>query len=392
MINPSLTCILVSCGDKERKLIMNSTQLIQNFMQATDRSRPMHGGNRQWAASLAGITPEQILDFSASINPLGPPKSAIAAIQSHLADLNHYPDPEYTLLREALGKFHQLSSEWILAGNGVAELLTWVGRDLSQLASTVLFTPAFTDYDRALKTFDCQVEKYLFLFRNQDVSFNADLPEITNSHTKGILINNPHNPTGYLFARESILPYLERFALVVIDEAFMDFLTPEQQQSLIDLVPSHPNLVILRSLTKFYSLPALRLGYAIAHPDRLQRWQAWRDPWCVNSLAVAAGITVLEDREFQQQTWAWLERAKSQLFTGLSAISGLTPLPNAANYLLVQTEIAGSLLQKELLQKDKILIRDCLSFPELGDRYFRVAVRLEHENQKLINALSPLSY
>ena len=357
-------------------------------MQATDRSRPIHGGNRQWASSIAGAAPETILDFSASINPLGPPKSAIAAIQSQLVDLNHYPDPEYTLLREALGKFHKLSPEWILAGNGVAELLTWVGRDLSQLSATVLFTPAFTDYNRALKTFDCRVEKYPFLFDNQDVSFNADLPEITNSHTKGILINNPHNPTGYLFARDSILPYLERFALVVIDEAFMDFLTPEQQQSLIDLVPSHPNLVILRSLTKFYSLPALRLGYAIAHPERLQRWQAWRDPWCVNSLAVAAGIAVLEDVGFQQQTWDWLKQAKSQLFTGLSQISGLNPFPNAANYLLVQTEVAGSLLQKELLQRYKILIRDCLSFPELGDRYFRVAVRLEHENQKLIKALS----
>lgn len=372
-------------------------------MQITDRARPTHGGNRQWAASLAGIVPEQILDFSASINPLGPPQSAIAAIQSHLAELNHYPDPEYILLRQALGKFHQLSPEWILAGNGVAELLTWVGRDLSHLSATVLFTPAFTDYYRALKTFDCQVEKYPILFSNQDLSLHLEtrnetrnemrneMPKIINSHTKGILINNPHNPTGYLFSRDSLLPYLEQFALVVIDEAFMDFLSPEQQQSLIDLVPSHPNLVILRSLTKFYSLPGLRLGYAISHPDRLQRWQAWRDPWCVNALAVAAGIAVLEDREFQQQTWTWLAEARSQLFTDLSQITGLNPLPNEANYLLVKTEVAGSFLQKELLQNDKILIRDCLSFPELGDRYFRVAVRLEHENQKLINALSKLS-
>lgn len=356
-------------------------------MQVTDRLRPIHGGNRQWAGSLAGIAPESILDFSASINPLGPPKSAIAAIHAHLVELNHYPDPEYTLLRQALGNFHQLSPDWILAGNGVAELLTWVGRDLSQLSATVLFTPAFTDYYRALKTFDCQIETYPLLSKNESFSVNAELPKITNSHTKGILINNPHNPTGYLFSRDSILPYLEKFALVVIDEAFMDFLTPEQQQSLIDLVPSHPNLVILRSLTKFYSLPALRLGYAIAHPERLQRWQAWRDPWCVNSLAAAAGIAVIEDVEFQQQTWTWLERAKSELFTGLSQISGLNPLPNAANYLLVQTEIAGSLLQKQLLQSDHILIRDCLSFPELGDRYFRVAVRLENENQRLIEAL-----
>ncbi|WP_055075689.1 threonine-phosphate decarboxylase CobD [Pseudanabaena sp. 'Roaring Creek'] len=359
-------------------------------MQSSERLHPIHGGNRQWAAEMANISPAQILDFSASINPLGVPKSAIAAIQSQFTDLSHYPDPEYTLLRHSLGEFHQLSSEWILAGNGVAELLTWVGRDLSQLVATVLFTPAFTDYYRALKTFDCQVEKYPFLISNQAVSFKTDLPEISNSHTKGILINNPHNPTGYLFSRDSILPYLERFALVVIDEAFMDFLAPEQQQSLIDLVPSHPNLVILRSLTKFYSLPALRLGYAIAHPDRLRRWQAWRDPWCVNSFAAAAGIAVLSDREFQQQTWTWLKSAKSQLFKGLSQILGLIPLPNAANYLLVQTEIAGSFLQKELLQRDKILIRDCLSFPELGDRYFRVAVRLENENQKLIDSLSDL--
>ena len=360
-------------------------------MQSTDRSRPIHGGNRQWASNIANALPECILDFSASINPLGPPQSAIAAIKSHLIELNHYPDPEYTLLRQALGKFHQLSADSILAGNGVAELLTWVGRDLSQLSSTVLFTPSFTDYYRALKAFDCEVETYPLLSKDEPFCLNSKLPEIVDSQSKGILINNPHNPTGYLFSRDSLLPYLEQFAMVVIDEAFMDFLLPEQQQSLIDLVPLHPNLVILRSLTKFYSLPGLRLGYAIANPERLQRWQAWRDPWCVNSLAAAAGIAVLEDVEFQQQTWAWLAHAKSQLFTGLSEISGLNPLPNAANYLLVKTEIAGSLLQKELLQKDKILIRDCLSFPELGDLYFRVAVRLEHENQKLINALSKLS-
>jgi L-threonine-O-3-phosphate decarboxylase len=355
-----------------------------NDPQFSNQLRPTHGGNRQWAASLAGIQPEGILDFSASINPLGIPKSAIAAIQNHLCDIRHYPDPEYTLIRQALAKHHQIPSESILMGNGVAELLTWVGRDFSELSAMVLFTPTFTDYDRALKAFDCQIEKYPLLSGS---SLNPKLPEITNSHTKGILINNPHNPTGHLFSRESLLPYLEKFALVVIDEAFMDFLIPEQQQSLIDLVPSFPNLVILRSLTKFYSIPGLRLGYAIAHPQRLKRWQAWRDPWSVNSLAVAVGIAILDDQEWQQKTWDWLDIAKPYLFAGLSQLSGLNPLPNAANYLLVETEIAGSVLQKELLQRDQILIRDCLSFPELGDRYFRVAVRLESENQRLIAAL-----
>jgi len=354
-----------------------------------DEGRPIHGGNRQWAANIAGTAPENILDFSASINPLGIPKSAIAAIQSHLIDLSHYPDPRYTLFREAIGEFHDIDPEYVLAGNGVSELLTWVARDLSQLSATVIFTPSFTDYDRALAAFNCQVERFSLLSDN-NFAVSPQLPQLTNTDHKGILINNPHNPTGYLFDCNSLLPYLDQFALVVIDEAFMDFLTVDQQQSLIDLVPLHSNLVILRSLTKFYSLPGLRIGYAIAHPQRLERWQTWRDPWCVNSLAAAVGIAIVQDRDFQQQTWNWLESAKSELFDGLSQFADLNPYPNAANYLLVKTEVDGSYLQSQLLQKHKILIRDCLSFTELGDRYFRVAVKLKSENQRLLEALSTL--
>jgi histidinol-phosphate/aromatic aminotransferase/cobyric acid decarboxylase-like protein len=202
------------------------------------------------------------------------------------------------------------------------------------------------------------------------------------------LLNNPHNPTGKLFTVDMILPVLDQFALVVLDEAFMDFLVPEQQQSLIDRVQDHPNLVILRSLTKFYSLAGLRLGYAIAHPDRLRRWQQWRDPWSVNVLAAAAGIAGLQDLPFQQRTWEWLQPARSQLSEGLSTLPGLQPLPSVANYILVQSERSTVWLQRELLQQSRVLIRDCVSFPELGDRFFRVAVRTVAENQRLLTGLS----
>jgi L-threonine-O-3-phosphate decarboxylase len=368
--------------------------------------QPTHGGNLRWAAAIAGISEADILDFSASINPLGTPPSAIAAIQSHLGDLQHYPDPQYIALRQAIAKFHQISPDLILTGNGVSELLTWVGRDLGKLAATVLFTPAFADYYRALKAFDAKVEPYPLIgnliensSKNKNLKQNSketldfliqQTQQVQNSNQKGILINNPHNPTGYLFSKDALLPYLDQFALVVIDEAFMDFLPPSQQQSLIDLVPFYPNLVILRSLTKFYSLPGLRLGYAIAHPDRLKQWQQWRDPWSVNSLAVAAGIAILEDRKFQQQTWDWLSLARPQLWDGLNELKGLDPLMGAANYLLVRTDYSGLELQQKLLRSDRILIRDCLSFAELGDHYFRVAVRLESENSKLINGLSQI--
>jgi histidinol-phosphate/aromatic aminotransferase/cobyric acid decarboxylase-like protein len=285
-----------------------------------------------------------------------------------------------------------------LPGNGAAELLTWACRDLAELAQTVLPVPAFGDYSRALVAFGATVARLSLLSdAAESVIIQPDLSDlqaVCSPHTSqpasqhwGLLFNNPHNPTGQLWSREAIAPYLETFGLVVVDEAFMDFLPPHQQQSLIDQVGKYSNLVILRSLTKFYSIPGLRLGYAIAHPDRLQRWQQWRDPWSVNALAAAITPVLLADTDFQQKTWAWLPEARSRLFAGFKDLPGLVPLPGAANFLLVQSRHSVTDLQRTLLQQHQILIRDCLSFPELGDRFFRVAVRTHADNQRLIHAL-----
>jgi L-threonine-O-3-phosphate decarboxylase len=358
-------------------------------------NRPVHGGNLAWAAAIANCPASCIVDFSASINPLGPPQSAIAAIQRGFQLLNAYPDPNYRELSSALAQWHQIAPEYLLPGNGSAELLTWACRELAELESTYLITPAFSDYRRGLKAFgakvlDCPLD---FLAegrrqfdggRRQELTATLDIQSPKNC---GLLLNNPHNPTGKLWKKEEILPLLDRFALVVIDEAFMDFLPRSQQQSLIPYVAEFKNLVILRSLTKFYSLPGLRLGYAIAHPDRLKLWQQWRDPWTVNILAAVAAEAIISDREFQEKTLNWLPIAREELFSGLSAIEGLQPLPSAANFLLVKTEKSSIKLQEKLLKNHRILIRDCISFPELGDRYFRVAVRSRSDNKSLIEAL-----
>lgn len=347
-------------------------------MSSAMNQRPTHGGNLAWAASIAGCSPQEILDFSASINPLGPPQSAIDTMATRLSDLKTYPNPDYPELKQAIAAFHQIPAEWVLPGNGAAELLTWAALEFSQRSETVLPTPAFADYRRALQTFGVRV---------REVSVWDIDTWTTDLSNTGILINNPHNPTGKLFETSQLLPLLDRFALVLVDEAFMDFLPPAQQSSLIGLVEQFSNLVILRSLTKFYSLPGLRLGYVISQPDRVRRWQKWRDPWAVNALAVAAGIAVLADVEFQDKTLNWLERAKRRFFQDLLEIDRLSPDWGAANFLLVKTEAEVDRLQKQLLQKHRILIRDCLSFPALGNRYFRVAVRRELENQKLIDGI-----
>ena len=373
-------------------------------------NRPLHGGNLNWAATIAGCPVSTLTDFSASINPLGTPQSAIAAIIDNVSKLRAYPDPEYPVLRSHLAKHHQIEPEFILPGNGSAELLTWAGRELAQQNFTYLITPAFSDYQRALNTFNakiisCPLDLPISPSPHYARRYPPHLPISPSPHLpispspylpipqspspqSGLLLNNPHNPTGKLWTKQEILPYLERFSLVVVDEAFMDFLTPSESQSLIPVVKEYPNLVILRSLTKFYSMPGLRIGYAIAHPERLQKWQKWRDPWSVNALAAAATIAAIQDTEFQQQTWNWLKPARSRLYNQLEAIPGLHPLEGAANYLLVKTDVSATKLQEKLLKNHQIVIRDCISFPELGDRYFRIAVRLPKENDRLVRAIN----
>ncbi|MEB3249963.1 MAG: threonine-phosphate decarboxylase CobD [Merismopediaceae bacterium] len=347
---------------------------------------PRHGGNLVWAATLSGCPVSSILDFSASINPLGPPPSVLTAIQSALTSLVHYPDPSYQQLRSQLGEYHHLEGAWVLPGNGSAELLTLGGRLLAELDQTWLVTPAFGDYGRSLKAFGAKI---------QGIPWDVDQPFPLSAlgsrsvpPATGLILNNPHNPTGYLLKRAEILPLLEHFRWVILDEAFMDFLPPAYQESLIADLPHYSNLIILRSLTKFYSVPGLRIGYALGHPHLLQELAAWRDPWPVNVLAEQAAITALQDHGFQQQTWDWLTTTQPQFYQALQALPGFTPYPSAVNFFLVKLAGSATALQRFLLQEHQILIRDCLSFPELGDRFFRIAVRTPIENQRLLTGLA----
>lgn len=353
--------------------------------------QPSHGGNIEWAASIAGCNPEEILDFSASINPLGMPESVVQTLRSPavFAQIHHYPDPNYKRLRQAIAAHHQISPDCVLPGNGVAELLTWVCKDLAGLASVTLPVPAFNDYFRALKAAGANLQKVPMGFaQNQDCVNDFSLLLNPGRESVGILLNNPHNPTGKLYQRDRLVQLLDRYDLVVIDEAFMDFLPTEASQSLVDLVESYPNLVILRSLTKFYALPGLRIGYAIAHPDRLKTWQMWRDPWSVNCLAMEAAIAALGDKEFQCKTWQWLPNARASLHQNLGKIPGMKPIMGAANFLLVKSEAQSVIqLRDYLLAEHRILIRDCHSFPELGDRYFRLCVKILAEQEKLLQGI-----
>ncbi|MBF2098750.1 MAG: threonine-phosphate decarboxylase [Gloeomargaritaceae cyanobacterium C42_A2020_066] len=345
--------------------------------------RPAHGGNLRWAAAQAGCSPDAILDFSANINPLGPPTWLAEALLAALPTLRHYPDPEYRELRQALGDVHHVPPTWIWPGNGAAELLTWIARDLATLKSVTVVTPAFGDYRRALQAAGAHLRPWPLPWP----SLADPLAELPAGRQSGLLITNPHSPTGCLFCRQSLTQLLEHWALVVVDEAFMDFLPPTQDQSLIPWVRDYPNLIVLRSLTKFYSLPGLRLGYAVGHPERWQRYQDWRDPWPVNALAAGLVPRLLADQAFQQQTWDWLTTARADLLAALAVRPDWHPHPSVTNFLLVKTGRPAPDLQRQLLVQARILVRDTLSYPELGDHYLRLAVRTSPDHEHLRCAL-----
>lgn len=341
---------------------------------------PRHGGDRLWAAGLAGCDPEAVLDFSANINPWGTPAWVKDFLRQNLHLITDYPDPNYRVLRQAIGNFHHLEPEWVWPGNGAAHLLTWLGRDLAHQGRVTLVTPAFGDHWRALQAFGAEIEAWRLPWECPPV----ELP----GAGQGLLLSNPHNPTGYLFPQEQLHRLLNTWQLVVIDESFMDFLPPTREQSLIPYLGQYPNnLVILRSLTKFYGLAGLRLGYVLAHPDKIRQYRQWDAPWSVNALAAALGGKLLQDREFPQRTWEGLAGHYEQLYQGLALIPGLQPYPSAANFILVKTALPAPELQRRLLVNHRILIRDTLSYPELGAGYFRVAVRQSQENQRLLSAL-----
>ena len=356
---------------------------------------PQHGGNVHQLARRLNCHPRQILDFSASLVPFGPPPSLRRALRQALNDhVAPYPDPSHQALREAIAQSHGLDPDWVLPGNGAVELLTWAARDAQSLIN-FLPTPGFADYQRALATWGVMGRSLpLRLHWGDGPQCWADAlaePRMLQSlhpHPTALWITNPHNPTGQLWHRDSLEPLLHAHDLLVVDEAFLPLVPGGESHSLISLTAGFGNLVVIRSLTKLFAMAGLRLGYAIAAPERLQRWSHWRDPWPVNGLAVQGGLAVLADPLWQRRVWRWLAGEGPWLVQHLSRqCPALQVHPGAANYRLLSSGHSLTPLQQSLAQQG-ILVRDCRSFTGLDDHWLRIAIGSRRHNQRLVAAMA----
>ena len=343
-----------------------------------------HGGEIQQAAHRLGVSAGRLLDASASLVPRTP-RLPWPALSSSLRD---YPDRQHGVLRSQLAQLHGVSPDHVLPGNGAAELFTWAARDAAYMSVSALFSPGFADYVRALSCWNARSLSVPLALDWKD-SFPQALPLVPDAEV--LWICNPHNPTGQLWSRESIEPLLNRHQLVICDEAFLSLVPDGERQSLIPLVADHPNLVVIRSLTKLYGAAGLRLGYAVAQPDRLQRWAAWRDPWPVNGLASAAAAHWLATPQ-RYQRWcrkaqAWVAKEGAWMQKQLQQLPGITPMASAVNFLLIRADQSLVPLREALEQRHHILLRDCRSFEGLGECWLRIGLQSRANNRHIIRAL-----
>ncbi len=347
---------------------------------------PRHGGDVYHLARTLGVRVEDLLDFSANINPLGYPAGVPEAVQAALVDLVHYPDRRSFELRRDLAAYHGFSYEEVLVGNGSTELIYLVVRALKP-ARALIVAPAFSEYQEALEVARVPYEFHL---TSEARHFTLErLPEAPGAEL--VFLANPASPSGALLGPERLLPWLEAWeaagVFVALDEAFIDFV---EEASVKTYLRRFPRLIILRSFTKFFAIPGLRLGYLLATPKLITGLAAIQEPWSVNTLAQAAGRACLKDRDYMAHTRSLVAEERRHLFEGLQAVPGLTPFPGAANYLLVKLTLpswTARRLRDRLLSRG-IIIRDASNFRGLDEHYFRVAVRRRDDNDRLLAALA----
>lgn len=344
-----------------------------------------HGGNTREAAERLGISPEMLLDFSANINPLGMPETVKHAITDNLHLAERYPDVDYLHLHQALAEHHQVPAAWVLAGNGETESIFALVNGLKPRRAMIV-TPGFAEYRRALQWGECIIDEYALREEDGWQVTDAILDALT-SQLDCLFLCTPNNPTGLLPQRALLEAIAERCKALnialILDEAFIDFIADEP--GFIPRLHDNPHIWVLRSLTKFYAIPGLRLGYLINSDEQaVAKIRARQMPWSINTFAALAGEHVLEDTAYQQATWQWLREEGPRFYRQLCALPGLTVYPGQANYLLLRCDTD---LQQALLTRH-ILIRSCANYPGLDGRYFRVAIRSRQENDRLLVALT----
>lgn len=362
--------------------------------------RAAHGGDVYAAARELRRPVGQLLDFSASINPLGPSPAVGPALGQASELLGHYPDPACRDLRQALAAFWNRSPDEFLIGNGSTELIHLLPAAL-QIRHLLIVGPTFSEYKAAMVRAGGRVS--MVMARRRD-GYRPPLEQVLAALEKGsrkttagppldaVMLCNPNSPTGQVCEAAMVRRLARQAARLgqwcIVDETFADYC--EQVSLLRERLPART--LVLRSFTKFYGLPGLRVGYAAGGAAVMRQLTAQQPPWSVNMPAQRAAQLALKDRRHSKRSLRFMEEERARFMKGLGRLPGCVPFPSAANFLLVElparlkaARVASS------LKRQGLLVRDCSQVPGLTDRSIRLAVRSRADNDRLLRALSDIT-
>ena len=336
-----------------------------------------HGGRIFEAARLLGRDWRDIIDFSANINPLGPPRGLKKALDEEFDQILHYPEVRAESLTKKIAELSGLSAEYFLAGAGSTPQLHLLPRALG-LSRPVIIGPAFSEYEAALSAAGLD-HQYVLAPESAGWQMNQDtVDRVLSRKPDAVFLANPANPTGRLVPQEVLARLLQECrrlsAWLIVDEAFLDF--TEEGRSLLPQVAEQPRLIVLKSLTKIFALPGLRLAYLAASPKVVARLAAATIPWTLSSPAITAGLFCLSRKGFRESTLKGVKIFRRHLVRELQALELGQVFPSEANFLLwrLDPEINSRKLIDSLFHSG-LLVRDAGNFNGLRPGYLRLAVR-----------------
>lgn len=355
-----------------------------------------HGGDVWEIAGEREMLAGEILDFSANANPLGPSPKVLEAIKNALWRVRFYPSSSLTKLREAISHYiGGTNVDNIIVGNGSTELIYLICDVFINRGDEALIPiPTFGEYENSVRKMGGRAR----LIKSGQGFFIDPIKLLreVGSSTKIIFLCNPNNPTGSLISKKDLVEVVEKASkehvLVLVDEAFIEFVDNEKRFSLASEVEKYRNLIVLRSFTKVFGLTGLRVGYGIASEEIIDLLHRSKMPWSVNCLGEVAAIAALEDLEHLERTRSIIYEERRFLLEGLKKIKGFKVFPTHANFILVNvwgTGFTAAELRERML-KYGILIRDCSSFEGLDEYYIRVAIRMRWENEMLLAAFKKI--
>lgn len=345
----------------------------------------VHGGD--WAGYRAEFGCDA-LDFSANVSPLGLPAGVAAAITNALPTADRYPDPLCRELRAALAGAEGVPADWILCGNGAADLIFRLALAVCPRCA-LLPAPTFAEYEAALQTVGCAVQR-VFLREENEFAVTEEFIDAVTPETDIVFLCQPNNPTGQVTPPALVERLVRRCAecgaVLVVDECFLDFLPDRDALTAKQLLRDAPQLIILKAFTKLYAMAGVRLGYALCgDATLLEKMRGAGQPWAVSSLAQAAGLAALQETAYAGAVRALIAEQRPRMAAGLRAL-GLRVMDGQANYLLFRaTPDFG-----EKLRRRGAVVRSCANYPGLDAAWYRTAVRTAEENTRLLQIMGEI--